>query len=685
MRLDSPIRNIKGIGEKTERLFQTLGVYTVGDILLYFPRDYERFPKLCDIDNLQAEQKNALYVCVKRAPSVNTRSKLQTASLDLSGRENKLRILWFRSPYIRSLIKPGGYYVFYGRVTKKDALYYMEQPEIYSLDKYEQTRKTLQPVYSLTRGVSNHLVQKTVRAAVEVMPSDMEYLPEDIRVRNHLSEYGFALENMHFPQDEESCIIARKRFVFDEFFFFLLCMQLSKEKAVALKNHFTLDSTAFVEEIIQKLPYELTGAQKRTLDRIREDMRGDTVMQRLVQGDVGSGKTIIAFLAMLDVANSGYQAAIMAPTDVLARQHFQKLKELCEENHLNFPIVLLTGSLTAKQRREAYETLENQSPALIVGTHALIQEAVNYKNLALVITDEQHRFGVKQRETFSRKGAQPHILVMSATPIPRTLAIILYGDLDISVIDEVPARRKPIKNCVVDKNYRKTAYNFIEKQIRAGHQAYIICPLVEASEQMEGENVLDYAEHLKSVFPPDIRVSCLHGKMKPEEKNRIMEEYLENKIQILVSTTVIEVGVDVPNATVMMIENAERFGLAQLHQLRGRVGRGDAQSYCILMQGNESKTKNKRLEILNQSNDGFYIASEDLKLRGPGDFFGIRQSGDFQFQLADIYQDSDVLSDASYEVSVLLKEDPKLEQREHRALRERLKYYAGEEFRLLNL
>lgn len=718
MKLDSPIREIKGIGAKTEQLFHTLGVYTVGDILLYFPRDYERFPALCSVDELIPEQKNALYVQVKRAPAVNMRSKMQTAALDLSGEVKKLRILWFRSPYIRSLIKAGGYYIFYGRVVQKENIYYMEQPEIYSLDKYEQVQKTLQPVYSLTKGVSNHLVQKTVRAAMDNIPLELEYLPEDIRVRNHLSEYNFALKNMHFPQDEESCIVARNRFVFDEFFFFILCMQLTKENTEKLKNEFVfcdepyafeendpdrktepgfvpksgyggqsagVGKKSFVGNLIESLPYQLTNAQKRTIVRIQEDMRGDSVMQRLVQGDVGSGKTIVAFLAMLDAANSGYQSAIMAPTDVLARQHYQKLQQLCVENGLHFPIVLLTGSLTAKQRREAYAALEREDSALIVGTHALIQEKVNYRNLALVITDEQHRFGVKQRETFSFKGSSPHILVMSATPIPRTLAIILYGDLDISVIDEVPAKRKPIKNCVVTTDYRKTAYNFIEKQIREGHQAYIICPLVEASELSEGENVLDYTERIRNIFPPDIRIACLHGKMKPDEKNQIMEDYLAKKTQILVSTTVIEVGVDVPNATVMMIENAERFGLAQLHQLRGRVGRGDAQSYCILMQGNQQNTKNKRLEILNKSNDGFFIASEDLKLRGPGDFFGIRQSGDFQFQLADVFQDADVMSNASYEVSVLMKEDPKLEQKEHRALRERLRQYAGSEFTLLNL
>ena len=685
MRLDSPIRSIKGIGEKTEQLFHALGVYTVGDILLYFPRDYERFPELRSVDELIPEQKNALYIQVKKAPAVNMRSRMKTASLDVSGENTRLRILWFRSPYIRSLIKPGGCYVFYGRVVEKDSMLYMEQPQIFGVEQYENSRKSLHPIYSLTKGVSNNLIQKTVQEVLEQQTLEMEYLPEDVRTRNNLSEYNFALENMHFPQDEESCIVARRRFVFDEFFFFILCMQLSKEEAKTLKNDFRMQETDFTKKLIASLPYELTNAQKKTIAQIQEDMRSEGAMQRLIQGDVGSGKTIVAFLAMLDAANSGYQAAIMAPTDVLARQHYQKLQQFCEENHLDYPIVLLTGSLTAKQRREAYAVLEEQSPALVVGTHALIQEKVNYKNLALVITDEQHRFGVRQRETFSFKGKNPHILVMSATPIPRTLAIILYGDLDISVIDEVPAKRKPIKNCVVTTDYRKTAYNFIEKQIWEGHQAYIICPLVEASEQMDGENVIDYTEKLRGIFPSDIRIACLHGKMKAEEKNQIMEDFLAKKTQILVSTTVIEVGVDVPNATVMMIENAERFGLAQLHQLRGRVGRGDAQSYCILMQGNEQEEKNKRLEILNKSNDGFFIAGEDLKLRGPGDFFGIRQSGDFQFRLADVFQDADVLSEASYEVSVLLKDDPKLRNKEHQALRERLKVYAKEDYARLNI
>ncbi len=685
MRLDSPISEITGIGPKTEQLFQSLGVYTVGDILLYFPRDYERCPKITSIDALIPGEKNAVYIRAPKAPSVNNRSRLKTAVLDVMGEERMLRVMWFRAPYIRSLIKAGGWYVLYGRVTAKEDMFYMEQPEIFSLDDYRLAQETLRPIYSLTKGLTNKQVQKAVRAALEDIPLEMEYLPEDIRVRNHLSEYNFALRNMHLPANEESCIAARDRFVFDEFFFFLLCMQLTKDSSAAWENTFHFEDPAFIEDLAGRLPYELTGAQRRTMEQIRDDMRSEKVMQRLVQGDVGSGKTILAFLAMLDCAHNGFQSALMAPTDVLAQQHFQKLTKLCTDFGLPYPVVLLTGSLGAKERREAYETLEREPDALIIGTHALIQEKVNYKNLALVITDEQHRFGVRQREAFSYKGAHPHILVMSATPIPRTLAIILYGDLDISVIDEVPARRLPIKNCVVDPSWRPTACRFIEREVRAGHQAYVICPLVESSERSEGENVQDYAARLREALPEDITIGVLHGRMKAEEKNRIMEEFLANEIQVLVSTTVVEVGVDVPNATVMMVENAERFGLAQLHQLRGRVGRGDAQSYCIFMQGNESGKSTRRLEILNHSNDGFFIAGEDLKLRGPGDFFGIRQSGDFSFRLADIYQDADIMGQAAYEVETLMREDPKLEDPAHRILRERLKHYAGEDFALLNL
>jgi ATP-dependent DNA helicase RecG len=471
----------------------------------------------------------------------------------------------------------------------------------------------------------------------------------------------------------EVLIDARKRLVFDEFFYFILSLQYQKEKKQLVSNDFTFCDKEFVWALVNKLPYELTGAQKKTLGEVMENMQNPYVMQRLIQGDVGSGKTVIAFLAMAWCAASGYQSAIMAPTEVLARQHFESYLKFCEDFGLDFPVVLLTGSMTAKQKREAYEVIDEKKNAMVIGTHALIQEKAVYSDLALVITDEQHRFGVKQREIFAEKGHHPHVLVMSATPIPRTLAIILYGDMDISVIDEVPAKRLPIKNCVVPTGYRKTAYKFIADQVALGHQAYVICPLVEASENSEGENVGDYAVQLSEALPDNIKVGVLHGQMKNEKKNQVMNAFAANEVQVLVSTTVVEVGVNVPNATVMMIEDAQRFGLAQLHQLRGRVGRGDAQSYCIMVNTSPKPENKKRLEILNKSNDGFKIASEDLKLRGPGDFFGIRQSGEFAFELADVYQDAGVMQDASEAVSSILSEDPGLSDPEHEGILKRVK------------
>ena len=410
-----------------------------------------------------------------------------------------------------------------------------------------------------------------------------------------------------------------------------------------------------VEAFVQGLPYQLTNAQQKVWTEILRDISGDTAMSRLVQGDVGSGKTIVAVLALMTAALNGYQGAMMAPTEVLARQHYESVTSLFETYGIKIKVVLLTGSMTAKEKRRAYDRIECGYAKIIIGTHALIQGAVNYDCLALVVTDEQHRFGVKQREAFARKGGVPHVLVMSATPIPRTLAIILYGDLDISVIDELPANRLPIKNCVVDTGYRQTAYTFMKKQVAEGRQCYVICPMVEESESIEAENVIDYASMLQSEMGDGICVTYLHGKMRQTEKDDIMDRFGRNEIQILVSTTVIEVGIDVPNAAVMMVENAERFGLAQLHQLRGRVGRGSHQSYCIFMSGSKSKETKERLSILNKSNDGFKIASEDLRLRGPGDLFGIRQSGLMDFRLGDVYQDAKILQMANEAADELLE------------------------------
>ena len=683
----SSITSLKGIGEKTKDLFAKMGVYTVGDILLHFPRTYIRYPKMEPIDEISSltEENHAIVAQVRTAPVVKSTRRMQLTLLTIGSGGHKMQLIWYRQPYIRNNLKVNQYYVFYGKVAIKEGKYVMEQPVIYEPQAYTQMEDMLFPVYSLTGGVSNNLMIKTIRQALADKDMLYDYLPADVREKYALCEYNYAVKQIHFPDSFDTLIEAHKRLVYDEFFLFILGMQYQKEQKKRESNAFSFQEPEIIQDCIGKLPYELTGAQKRALDDVIHDMQSPYVMQRLIQGDVGSGKTIVAFLAMAWTAASGYQSAIMAPTEVLARQHYESYCQMSEQFGLHFPIVLLTGSMTAKEIRLAYQILDEEKDAIVIGTHALIQEKAIYSNLALVITDEQHRFGVRQRETFAEKGRRPHILVMSATPIPRTLAIILYGDLDISVIDEVPARRLPIKNCVVNTGYRPKAYAFIEEQVRAGHQAYIICPLVEGSENMEGENVTDYAGKVKSELPSDIEVGVLHGKMKNDKKNEIMNLFAQNKVQVLVSTTVVEVGVNVPNATVMMIENADRFGLAQLHQLRGRVGRGDAQSYCIMINTSQSKNAKKRLEILNQSNDGFKIASEDLRLRGPGDFFGIRQSGDLAFQLADIYQDAPVLQQASEAVASILDEDPDLAMESHAILQRKMDQFLEDKIDRMNL
>ena len=505
----------------------------------------------------------------------------------------------------------------------------------------------MQPIYPLVSGLTEKMVTKAVVQAIKVELPVKEYMPDAVLKERGLLDINKAYIQIHFPKNKMELKQAKDRIIFNEFFDFTYSLRKFKDSDKDNENRFVINNSEVISTIINDLPYKLTNAQLRTWNEIEKDMSGSKVMNRLIQGDVGSGKTIVATLALISAALSGYQGAIMVPTEVLARQHLESINELIAENELNINTVLLTGSMKAKEKREAYAKIESGEVSIIIGTHALIQDSVNYKKLALVITDEQHRFGVRQRESIANKGSMPHIIVMSATPIPRTLAIIMYGDLDISIIDELPANRLPIKNCVVGTNYRPNAYKFIEQQVVQGRQAYIICPTVEFSEAIEGENVIDYCNTLKNIFPPYINIEYLHGKMKPAMKNEIMDRFAKNEIQILVSTTVVEVGVNVPNATVMMIENAERFGLAGLHQLRGRVGRGKYQSYCIFINASETKKASERLEILNHSNNGFEIANEDLKLRGPGDFFGVRQSGDMEFKLGDIYSDASILKTAA--------------------------------------
>lgn len=654
----SKIHEIKGVGEKTEKLFAKLGIYTVGDLLRYYPRNYDVYEEAVPIAEVEDGRTVTVTGMIFGRVQVGGSRNLQVTTIYVKDLTGTIKAVWFRMPFLKNTLAGGGQITLRGRaVNRRDGLV-LEHPEIfYPSEKYEEKLHTLQPIYNLTAGLTNNAISKAVKQVVESLDLTKEHLPEEIRLHYQLAEYNYAIRGIHFPEDKEVFYHARERLVFEEFLQFILAIRKLKDSNSRMDNEYVIPLDLRTEEFQKALPFELTGAQQNVWREIQQDMASEHAMSRLVQGDVGSGKTIVAVLALLNTALKGYQAAMMAPTEVLARQHYESITSLFEAYNIPIKVVLLTGSMTAKEKRRAYDRIECGLAKIIVGTHALIQDAVYYDNLALVVTDEQHRFGVKQRESFAKKGGVPHVLVMSATPIPRTLAIILYGDLDISVIDELPANRLPIKNCVVDTSYRQTAYTFMKKQIAEGRQCYIICPMVEESEAMEAENVTDYSRMLQEEMGTQIVVDHLHGKMKQAAKDEIMERFGRNEIQILVSTTVIEVGIDVPNATVMMIENAERFGLAQLHQLRGRVGRGKHQSYCIFMSASKSKETKKRLDILNHSNDGFKIASEDLRLRGPGDLFGIRQSGLMNFKLGDVYQDAKILQMANEAADQLTEED----------------------------
>lgn len=667
------ISTLKGIGEKTEKIFQKAGIYTVGDLIRYFPRGYDVYEEPVPISELEEGKTMTVTGSVYGRIQVGGSQKMQITTVYLKDITGTLKVIWFRMPFLRNTLAKAGVITLRGRVIRKKEGLVMEHPEVFCpASKYDLKQDTLQPVYPLVTGLTNHAVMKAVRQVLEDCDVGEGILPKDITREYQLSDYRQAIYGIHFPKDKEEFYHARKRLVFEEFMLFILSLRMLKESEERVLNPYCFREQPQIEKFLNSLPFELTNAQKTVWREIKNDMEDIHVMSRLVQGDVGSGKTIVALLAMMYTGLNGYQAAMMAPTEVLARQHFENINHMLQEYEIPLKVGLLTGSMTARQKRAVYEDVESGGIQLVIGTHALIQEKVIYKNLALVVTDEQHRFGVKQRETLANKGVSPHILVMSATPIPRTLAIILYGDLDISVINELPKNRLPIKNCVVDTGYRNTAYRFIKNQIAEGRQCYVICPMVEESETLEVENVTDYTENLQEILGVDIKVQCLHGKMKQSQKDEIMEAFSKNEIQVLVSTTVIEVGIDVPNSTVMLIENAERFGLAQLHQLRGRVGRGKYQSYCIFMSASKSKETKERLDILNKSNDGFFIASEDLRLRGPGDLFGIRQSGILDFKLGDVFQDSQVLQQASKAANLILEEDPQLEKEKYQSLKQQV-------------
>ena len=650
MKTTDPVKKVKGIGDKSVKLYEKLGIRTVGDLLCHFPRGYERYeaPVLISAagEGTVCTVEGMLTASAKPVPG-NARKMVIARIRDVSG---EMELRWFNSPYILKQLPVGKRLLFRGKTTRFGRNVSMVQPEVFTEDAYRARMKSLRPVYHLTAGLSGNAVMKAVKAVLAETEIE-DYIPRKYRTKHNLMKLADAYGEIHCPKDESVTKEAIRRLSYDEFFRFLLSMRHVKAGILREPNSFIIEKHSYADAIIGNLPYRLTGAQQKVLEEIAKDIQGPFPMQRLLQGDVGSGKTIVALLALSMCAEEGFQGCLMAPTEVLARQHMEVFTKLLAP--FGIGVALLVGSQSAAERKKVLAGLADGTFRIAVGTHALFQEKVAFQKLGLVIVDEQHRFGVKQREELMKKGAMPHLLIMSATPIPRTLAMMLYGDMDISVLSEQPAERLPVKTCVVDGSYRPTAYNFIRKQVASGGQAYVICPMIEESENFDAENVTDYAEKLRTELGSDITVSSLHGQMAAADKNRILSDFAEGKIQVLVSTTVIEVGINVPNATVMMIENAERFGLSALHQLRGRVGRGAKQSYCILVQGNEDAETKERLSVLLNARDGFAIAEEDLRLRGPGDFFGIRQSGDMDFRIADVIRDAEVLRFAKEDTAEL--------------------------------
>ena len=661
MDLSSGIINVKGIGEKSAAAFYKAGIYTVSDLLEYFPGSYTNLSPVKKISEIKSDGRVTVNVRVQTKAAlfrVGGKSILRFRVCDDSG---SLQVSIFNMPYLKNSILPGRSSVLNGICTFKKGEWQMSQPRFLKEEEYKEEAGRLKAVYPLHGGLTASKLSKAISEVIGLCERYEEFLPEDVLIAEGLIGRAEAIRTIHQPKDREDIERARKRLAFDEIFMFLARIQLLKSKTEKEKTEVHTGESIRYEKLLNGLPYELTGAQKRALDDICRDMSGENCMNRLLQGDVGCGKTAVAFLAAMKIIDAGYQAAVMAPTEVLARQHYNDICEMNEKYGLDIRPVLISGALKAAQKREACRMAAEGKADIIIGTHALIQEKAEYKKLGLVVTDEQHRFGVRQRLTFGEKGQHPHVLVMSATPIPRTLGLILYGDLDVSIIDELPAKRLPIKNTVLGTDWRPKLYSFIQKRISEGRQAYIICPMVEENDELCGvEDVESYGEMLREKMPSNIRIDILHGRMKDEDKRRVMEGFAKGQTDILVSTTVVEVGVNVPNATVMMIENAERFGLSQLHQLRGRVGRGSEQSYCIFVAGGEgekSKKAQKRLEIMSKTNDGFKIAEEDLKQRGPGDLFGLRQSGMPLFKMADIYEDSELIKRCSNLIERLLNKD----------------------------
>ena len=670
MELNDDVKFVKGVGPNRAALLNRLGIFTLQDLITYFPREYEDRSKPKKIaDTMHGEECLIEAEAISNVREIRTyRRNMTIYKLMVKDDTDACEITWYNQPYLKKIFRQGKTYKFYGRINKKIGMTEMQSP-VYDAQEMSKNTGKIIPIYPLTYNLSQNTIRKIIETGLALAEDKIvETMPEYILKEYHLMGLPEAIHKIHFPEELNEFSIARNRLAFEE----LLTMQLL---LLSLKNKYKneepgiqFNKEAHMSDVISNLPFKLTKAQIRVLEEIDNDMESEKAMNRLLQGDVGSGKTVVAMIAAYKAVKSGYQAAIMAPTSILATQHMENFSKILGQ--YNIRCELLLGNTGKKKKEDILQRLKNGEIDIIIGTHALLEENVVFQNLGLVVTDEQHRFGVRQRSVIASKGKNPDVLVMTATPIPRTLALILYGDLDISMIDELPPNRKEIETYAVRKSMEERINAFIKKQVDEGRQAYIVCPLVEENEEIEAQSVLELFEHYKTEVFQDYKVEYLHGKMKPKEKDDIMQRFKDGSIDILISTTVIEVGVDVPNANIMVIENAERFGLAQLHQLRGRVGRGEYQSYCILKYQGNSENIRKRMKVMQETNDGFIISEKDLELRGSGEFFGTRQHGLPEFKVANLFEDIKLLKMIQSLTIKILEEDPLLELGKNQRLRQ---------------
>ena len=670
--LNKDVKYVKTVGPSRVKLLNKLKIYTLKDLIEYYPRDYEDRSKPKNLYECTDGEEVLIEAMPTGRISEMHKGRMTISRLIVKDQTGTCYITWFNQGYLRDKFQPGRMYRFFGKISNKSGRLEMNSPVYDEIDQSKNTGKII-PIYPLTYELKQTTLRRIIEnGLLEVKGQLPETLPEYILKENNLWDINNTIERIHFPVEFSDFNKARERLVFEE----LLTTQLALLK---LKNNYEHETDGiqfskdvYMSDVINILPFKLTKAQLRVLEEIDRDMESNKPMNRLLQGDVGSGKTVVAMISAYKAVKSGYQATIMAPTAILASQHLESFQGILEE--LGIRVELLISSVTKKKKTEILEKLQNGEIDILIGTHAILEENVVFKNLGLVVTDEQHRFGVKQRGTIASKGKNPDVIAMSATPIPRTLALILYGDLDISIIDELPPNRKKIETYAVRKNMEERVNNFIRKQITEGRQAYIVCPLVEENEDMEGlQSVIELAERYQKETFSEYKVAYLHGKMKPKEKDEIMERFKNGEIQILIATTVIEVGVNVPNASIMVVENAERFGLAQLHQLRGRVGRGEYQSYCILKYEGNSETIRQRMKVMCDTNDGFIISEKDLELRGSGDFFGTEQHGLPEFKIANLFEDIAVLKKVQKLALKIMEDDPLLEKEKNAKLNDLVK------------